>query len=918
VSKRIILIDGSGIIFRAHYSLIRRPLYTSKGKNTSAIFGYLRMLFKLFKDEKPDAVGVAFDVSRKSFRTDMFPDYKANRDETPEELKEQIPQIIELTKMMGIPVFAREGVEADDVIGTFAEHLKDKNEVTILTGDKDLFQLVDNKVRVLGVIKGVSETRLLDREGVKELKGVYPEQIPDFIGMVGDSSDNIPGVKGIGEKGASALLAQYPSLEAIYENIDSIKGAIQAKLIEYKDSAFLSKRLAIIKRDVDFDDTDILSVANSHIDNIYNDALVSKIRELEMPSILKEIGETPKSSPKPSYSLSLFDEEIAENKLISMDGKYYLVTSNAVLDSLIDEIYKQKSFCLDFETDAKSVVESEIIGVAVALKEKEAYYIPVKHDIKTEFNKQDLLNRLKPVFEDKNIAKIGQNLKFETEILLNYGINLQGLGFDTMVGAYLIDPSQTHYSLDNLAERILSYKTVKYAEVVIDTKLRTLLDADIEKVKDYAGEDADIALRLKSKLEQKIKDFGLQEVLYNIEMPLIPVLAVMEHNGVKIDTAYLKRISVELGDKIYELEKRIYLAAGDEFNINSTKQLRTILFDKLGLPVNKKTPTKQASTDEQTLKELANIHPLPALLLEYRTYTKLKTTYVDALPQIVNKKSGRIHTSFNQTVTTTGRLSSSDPNLQNIPIRDELGRRIRGAFVAEDGFTLVSADYSQIELRLFAHLSKDNAMQKAFGEGADIHSITASVILGKPIADITQDDRRLAKTINYGISYGMGPFKLSRDLGITMDEARNFIDNYFSKFPGMRQFMQEVIESACQNGEVRTMFGRRRPVPELLGKKFRGLTSLNHAERFSINTVVQGSAADIMKLAMIEIHKTLPDNFSSARMILQIHDELLFEVPDNETDKFTAFVRDKMENVVKLDVKLIVDTGMGKNWSEAH
>lgn len=927
MSKKIFLVDGTGLIFRGYYSLIHRPMYTSKGKNTSAIFGFMKMFIKMLKDYKPDVVIFAYDVSRKTFRTEIYPEYKANRDDTPEELKPQIGDIIELTKMMGLPVYAQKGYEADDIIGTLSVQLKADNHITILTGDKDLFQLVDDKVRVLAMVKGLSEVRYLNRDGVKELKGVYPEQIPDYLALVGDSSDNIPGVRGIGPKGATTLLNLYEDLDDIYLHIEEIKGATQKKLREYRDNAYISKELAIIKLDVPIENTPDLE--NVGFVSIFNSDVINRLQSFEMGSITKQVkaisgnigadgAMVSSTNFAPTFGDGLFGSvPVDTNSLISMDGSYTLVHTVEALGALIAKIKLQGWMSVDFETTSKQAISCDLIGIAVSLAEKSGYYIPLMHsDVKCDFSGDEVIKAFTPIFEDESIKKIGQNLKYETEVLLNFGIILRGIEFDTMIAAYLIDSSRSHYNLDNLAESYLNYRTVHYKELVKDDKLQTLLDVDIDKVRDYACEDADITLRLKNKLDDGIDKLKLNNVFHNIELPLVPILADMEHSGILIDVDYLHDISKRLIVEIERLKKSIYELAGDEFNINSTKQLREILFEKLKLNVVKYTPTKKPSTDEQSLKYLSSEHDLPKHLLEYRTYTKLKNTYVDVLPTLVNKKTGRIHTSFNQTVTATGRLSSSNPNLQNIPIRDKIGRDIRKAFISKEGFTLISVDYSQIELRLFAHLSGDEKMIAAFEDGVDIHSQTASLILGVSVADVTKDQRSIAKTINYGISYGMGPFRLSHELGITMADAKKFIENYFDSFPKMRDFMQATIETACQNGEVRTLYGRRRPVKELIGRQFKGLNSLNHAERFSINTVVQGTAADIMKLAMIDVFKDLSNRFPATKMLLQIHDELVFETPDDTVDEFCDFLRDKMEHTVKLNVPLTVDVSYGKKWEK--
>jgi len=939
--KKLILIDGSGLIFRAFYALIRNPLRTTQGENTSAIFGFMRMLLKIIRDYRPDGLAIAFDVSRKTFRSERYPEYKANRVSVPEELLHQIPAIMELVKIMNIPALAIEGIEADDIVATLADKLKHDYDIHVLTGDKDLYQLVEDKIKVIAVTKGVSEVRILDRDGVKAEKGIYPEQIPDFLGIAGDSADNIPGVKGIGEKGAIALLEKYGSMENIYAHIDEITGANKAKLEASRDMAKLSKELAILRRDLDLGETADLN-REVRLENIFNKELLARLKELELGSVIDEIhkmlalkqekpvpGELPlKGSAAPekkkSFGDTLFGEDKAftadkDAELTALDGVYTLVTGQKTLDGILARIVKDKFFTVDFETNSGDPVTARIIGIAVSFEEKTGFYIPVMHDVPAEFDKTKVVDLFRPIFEDESILKNGQNLKYEYRILMNYGIVLRGIGFDTMIAAFLLDPTRPRYNMDDLAADYLNYKTIHYKDIVVDTKNRTLLDVPIEQVRDYAGEDADITLRLRNFFAPLVPKKKVERVLNEVELPLIPVLGEMEQNGIMIDVPYLNELSGRLDGWIRELESGIHGLAGETFNINSTQQLAVILFDKLKLPVFKKTAKGgKPSTDEETLEALAGEHELPRLLLKYRTYTKLKGTYVDTLPLLVNPRTGRVHTSFNQTGAATGRLSSSDPNLQNIPIRDEIGKEIRKAFIAAPGKILLSADYSQVELRLFAHFSGDENMLRTFHDGVDIHANTASLVFGIPLSEVTQDHRRVSKMINYGISYGMSAFRLAKELEISRTDAQGFIDRYFASFPKVREFMRATLEYACAHGEVRTLMGRQRPVPELKGKKVGDMKSLSHAERFSINTVLQGTAADIMKLAMIAIHREIKENFPNVKMLLQIHDELVFEVPPDEADSLTTMVKDKMEHAAVLKSPLVADIGAGKNWAEAH
>ena len=906
MKNKLFIIDATGLIFRAYYSMIRSPLRNSKGQNTSAIYGFFRMLNVLIRDYKPYNTVMAFDVSRETFRREIYPEYKAHREAAPDELKEQIGPIIDMVKAMNIPSFAMEGFEADDVIGTLCEKLKNRYDLRVVTGDKDLFQLVDDQVKIIGLIKGLSEIRELGREGVKEVKGVYPEQIPDYLAIAGDSSDNIPGVRGIGEKGAVKLLSEYSTLENIYDNIDKIKGAVQKKLIESKDNAFLSKKLAIIRKDLEID----VNIFPSLVESINIGEELRKIfQEYELNKLLSEIEK--------QFGITGQGNIKADEK--QKRGKYFSVTDRGDFDALIVRIRSLKKMSLDFETTSVNTLEAEIIGIAVALKEGEAFYIPVGHGQKSEISEEEIFSKFAPIFEDHTIKKLGQNLKYECKILLNRGIRLQGIETDSMIAAYLLDSSRTHYDLDTLAEEwIDGYKTIHYDEL-IDPKTQTLLDADLERVTEYAGEDADIALRLCNRFTPLLEKQGLMPVWKEIDGPLVPVLAEMEYNGILIDTDRLADISKELKSNMEKLKSQIVESAGEDFNLNSTQQLGVILYEKLGLPVLKKTgKTKRPSTDEATLSQLASMHPLPALLLEYRKNIKLKNTYVDVLPTLIQPNTGRVHTSFQQTVTATGRLSSNNPNLQNIPVRDTIGKRIRSAFIAGKGNILISADYSQIELRIFAHLSEDKSMIRAFRDNIDIHANTAALMFGIPVEEVSEEQRRAAKVINYGISYGMGPYRLSHELGISMSEAKNFIEDYFEKFPGLRDFMRRVLEEASSYGKVLTIYGRKRPVPELLGKPVKNLRNLSHPQRFSINHVVQGTAADIIKIAMARVYTDIVENQRPVKMLLQIHDEILLECPEDIADETAGRLREIMEHAADLRVPLSVDVGIGKNWGEAH
>lgn len=899
MNKTVLIIDGMGLVFRAYYSFIQRPLRTSLGKNTSALYGFVRMLNRLIKDLQPYSLVVTYDVGRRTFRNELYQDYKAHRPEAPDELREQIPEIQALVEAMGLPFYYKEGYEADDVIGTLAEAWKQEYDVRIVSGDKDLFQLVDDRVRILALVKGVTDVRDLDREGVFELKGVYPEQIVDYLAILGDSSDNIPGVKGIGEKGAVKLLQEYGSLDEIYRELDRIKGAVQTRLTESRDAAYLSRDLATIRRDVPlaFRQPQALDV-----EAMYSPRVRKMLAEWEMQGLAEEMtGSTPQPETPAAPA-----------------GKYFLIKDREEWLVLAGRIRSLKRFSLAFINSGGTARDAEIIGAALSVREKEGFYIPLRHPGEDNLPEQEFWADMQSILEDPAIRKAGHNLKSEISLLQNRGIRLAGLEMDTMVGAYLLDASRSSYSLDRLAEHYLEY-VFRAAESGTKNTQTALTDLPLEQAGPLAAETADITLRLVNCLLPLLEQQELLRLWEDIDGPLIPVLADMESKGISLDKSYLASMSEELQDMITLLEKKIFTLSGHPFNINSPLQLGTVLYQELGLPVLKKTgKTKQPATDEAVLQELARQHPLPAQLLEYRTCTKLKNTYVDALPVLVHPATGRIHTTYQQTIAATGRLSSTDPNLQNIPIRDELGRRIRQAFIAKEGCRLLSIDYSQIELRLFAHLSEDPGMIQAFREGIDIHVNTAAVMYGIAPSEVSADQRRAAKTINYGISYGMGPFRLSGELGISMTEARSFIERYFERFPGMRDFMAAVLQYAGQHGEVRTLYGRRRPVPELQGRDSVNLQQLSHPQRYAINTVVQGSAADIIKLAMIRAHQVLRDEYPEAALLLQIHDELVFEVPESLQKPVTERMRAVMEGVCSLKVPLVADAGWGRTWGDAH
>jgi DNA polymerase-1 len=907
--KKVFLLDGTGLIYRAYYAFIARPLTTTKGENVSALFGFLKMLIQIVRDFSPDQLVIAFDLSRDTFRRKIYPDYKIHREETPRDLKEQIPITIELVRKMGISVLEKENYEADDIIGTLAQKFKEKSDVYIVSGDKDLLQLVEEGVFAIRPQKGISETLLLGRKDVKDSIGVFPEQIPDYLAIVGDTSDNIPGVKGIGEKGAQSLLSKYENLEEIYKHIDEIQGAAQKRLLENKENAFLSKRLAILEKELTISET----IGPLEREKFLNPEVLEKLEYYQLSSIVSDLK-------KLSSSESLFAEEKTAASQAFLSGNYSLVRKREELFSLIQKIQRKKIFSLDTETTSVSPIEAELIGISVSFEEEEGFFVPILYDTPRDFDALFALGQFKIILEDESIRKIGQNIKFEIEVFKNFGINLKGVYFDTMIAAYLLNPTRTHNNLESLLSEYVGFQKKPYREVLKNVlkKDKTLLDIPIEEVVEYAAGDSDAALRLTHHLEPLIKSHRLQSVFSEIEMPLLTVLAVMERNGVKIDTKRLEELSLELEKLLGTAQKKIYHLAGRNFNINSPVQLSQLLFEELGLEPVKKTEGGKNSTDEEVLSILANTHPLPAEILNFRTYSKLKGTYVDALPELILGKTGRIHTSFNQTITATGRLSSSDPNLQNIPVRDEVGQKIREAFIAEDGCSLISADYSQIELRILAHFCGDENMKQAFNENLDIHRHTAAQIFKIKENEVTDEMRRRAKSVNFGILYGLSPYGLSRQIGISMTEAKLFIESYFQSFPRVKGFVDRVLQEAKDTGEVRTLSGRYRRFPELMGKEIKDSGHLSASQRMALNTKIQGTAADIIKMAMIKLQDYLDENNLKTRLILQIHDELVLESPDEEAVSMQKALKDTMEGAFLLDVPLTVEVGSGKNWSEAH
>ncbi|MGH7884573.1 MAG: DNA polymerase I [Thermodesulfobacteriota bacterium] len=897
------LIDGSSYIFRAYYAV--KNLSTSKGFPTNAVYGFTSMLFKFLKDYNPEYLGIIFDSKGKTFRNGIYPEYKANRTEPPPDLKPQFPKIFEMVEAFSIAMFQIEGYEADDLMGTIAVANEKKGiETVLVTGDKDFCQVVSEKVTLLDTMKN-------KKTGIKEVierYGITPNQIIDFQALMGDQIDNIPGVRGIGEKTASKLISEFGTLENLYENLSEVKPRYEELLNEYRETAFLSRKLVTIKTDVDMD-TDI---GRFRFSGFNNQKLFSMFTDLEFKNLFNEIKAVDIENNEDN------DEKVSRSEINYDD--YELVLTENRLDEIIQLIKNTNELSIDLETTSKLPMEAEIVGFALSPEAKKAFYVPVAHtfDIlssSTQLNRDYVLSKLKPLLENPDIKKIGQNLKYEIVVFRNYGIHLEGIFFDTMTAAHLLDSSFLTYKLDELSRIFLGHTMISYDDVTGKGKKRKgFEEVGLEDAKNYACEDSDVAFLLYKKFYLMLKDNDLLEIYREKLISFIEVIADIEYTGVKIDTNILKKLSLEFTKDIDLITKEIYEKAGKQFNINSTLQLKEILFQDLELPVRKKTKKGGASTDSDVLTELGKLHEVPELVLKYRLLSKLKSTYVDSLPKLINLKTGRIHTSFHPVGTTTGRLSSSDPNLQNIPIKTHDGKRIRQAFVPKEGCVLLSADYSQIELRLLAHFSEDETLIDAFKRDQDIHARTAAEIFGINENNVTPEMRRLAKNINFGIIYGISAFGLSKQLGTPVSVSKDYIDKYLARYSSVKNYMDSSILNAQNRGYAKTLIGRRRPIKELNSKNRvqRGM-----GERAAINTPIQGSAADIINSAMVTISKRLNRGFKS-RMILQVHDELLFEIYEDELPELKSLISQDMENAWKLKVPLKVEIGTGKNWAEAH
>ena len=890
--KTFYLIDGSSYIFRAFFG-VRQQLSTSKGFPTNALYGFINMLQKVIRDEKPDYLVVAFDSPEKTFRHKIFPDYKANRDAPPEELSKQFPYFEPLVEAYGLSSIRRPGFEADDIIGTLAiKGGQEGLDVVIVSGDKDMMQLISPNVHMLDTMKN---KKFMDKE-VLEKFGVPPDKVIEVMGLMGDSSDNIPGVTGVGPKTAAELIQKFGSIESLYKRIEEVeKKKVKEKLERDKESAFMSRELVSIDTGMDLEfNSDLMKPGK-----VDSSSLKKMFEKFEFVSFLEGMqGEVKKS--------------------IEVDrSNYKTILTEKSLKDLMKSLVKNRSFAFDVETTNKRPVWARMVGISFSFEDGNSYYIPLAHRYLGAPDQLDLkmvCEKLKTILEDKSIKKCGHNIKYDLIVLANEGIALDGLDFDTMIASYLLNPSSRGHGLDALSMEYFGHKNITYKEMVGSGNKEIGFDeVEVGPATEYAAEDSDMTWRLKGKLQPKLIDSTLK--LYKeIELPLLEVLAEIELNGIYINRKHLVELSSKIDKQLLTLEKDIYILADEEFNINSPKQLSVILFEKLKLPVIKKTKTGY-STDVSVLELLAQEHKLPEQILSYRQLAKLKSTYVDALPGEIFKNTGRVHTSFNQTVAATGRLSSSNPNLQNIPIRSEMGREIRKAFTAEGDNMLLSADYSQIELRILAHLSKDKALKNAFDKGEDIHSRTAADIFGSALDNVDDDSRRMAKAVNFGIIYGLSAFGLSRQLKISRKEAKDFIDQYFSLYNKVKGFMDNTISEARECGYTLTMFNRRRYLPDL---KSDNRQTRESAERVAINSPIQGSAADLIKVAMIQISRKLKKLKLNSKMILQVHDELVFECPVHEQKEIESLVRKEMEGACLLSVPLIVDIGWGKNWNEAH
>jgi DNA polymerase-1 len=928
-TKKLFLLDAYALIFRSYYAFIKNPRMTSKGMNTSAIFGFLLTLREVIQKQKPTHIAVVFDTPAPTFRHEMYKEYKATRDETPEDIKTAVPYIKRLLDAYKIPIIDYEGFEADDIIGTLAYRASGKGFVTyMMTPDKDFAQLVTERIFMFKPSRSGNESV---KWGVDEVKKEFmvndPRQVIDILALMGDKVDNIPGAPGVGPKTAMKLISEYGSVEEVFRNTDKLKGKLKETIENNMEQILLSKKLATIELDVPVD----LKEDELVLETPDREKLKSLFNELEFRTIAAEILARPDSPASQSDAETLHDAAsgpaqgtlfgenyalIDTNKstIKSVPHNYVLIENDNELNGFSSRAMKLKEICFDTETTSIDPLRSELVAVAFSWEKGSGYLVHFSESVEETRRKLEIL---KPVFENPAIVKIGQNIKFDIQVLANYGIEVKGTLFDTMIAHYLLEPDMRH-NMNLLSETYLSYSPVHIESLIGEkgSSQKNMRSVSADQLKEYAVEDADVTYQLKEVFEPRLRSEGLSDLAANIEMPLIMVLADMERNGVKLNQEDLKIIETGLREDIITLEKEIYDLAGTEFNISSPKQLGNILFIRLKMDDNARvTKTKQFNTSEEILQRLTSRHPIVNKVLEYRGLKKLLSTYVEALPRLVDKTTGRIHTSFNQAIASTGRLSSNNPNLQNIPVRDERGREIRKAFVPGEGNIFLSADYSQIELRLMAHLSKDPGMISDFLSGNDIHAATASKIFGVDIKDVTREMRARAKTANFGIIYGISSFGLSERLTIGRREAKELIDGYFNSYPGVKKYMDESIRKARERGFVTTMFGRRRYLRDI---NSRNQVVRGNAERNAINAPIQGTAADIIKIAMVRIYGKMKAEKYRSKMILQVHDELIFEVVPHEFEKLREMVIYEMTNATKLDIPMKVDSGTGRNWLEAH
>ena len=896
----LVLIDGTAYLYRAYHAL--PPLKNSKGENTGAIHGFLKALNKIIEDFNPKHIGLVFDAKGKNFRHKIYSEYKANRSAMPPELIEQIPKLYEILDYMGYPPIIINDVEADDVIGTLSNKFKTVPEVKIFSGDKDFAQLVNDKVTIINPIT----LEIMDVKGVKKKFGVGPKNIIDYLALVGDKSDNIPGVPGVGGKTASKLINQYGNTEKIIKQKDLIPGKVGEAIKLSPDQLQLSKTLATIRQNVEIS----LSLNDLKKQESKKENLIKIFKSLELNSLLKnEINENDGN------------ENIEKNnKKNIVQINYNIVSDKKLFLKIIKEIEEKKFVSFDLETTSLDYIEAQIVGISLACDSKKAYYIPLLHEDQSKYKqlpKKFVLENLKPILETNKIKKVGHNLKYDRNVLRNYDIILNGIEHDSMLLSYVYDSTAIRHGLDNVAEKYLSHKTIHYEDIAgKGVKQIPFSKVDIETAAEYSCEDVLVSYQLYNYLWAKVsKDENIIKVYKNIEMPLVPILSNIERNGVLVESKTLNKLSKELDSELKIIEKKCFKITKKEFNLNSPKQLQEILYEDLKIPISKKTPSGKPSTDENTLQFLSESYDLPRFILEFRSLNKLKTGYTDKLPLQISKITGRVHTSYQQAITSTGRLSSTEPNLQNIPIKSSQGKKIRNAFIADKGKKIFAADYSQIELRIMAHLSGDHNLLKAFKNKIDIHSFTASEIFGVDINKVSSEDRRSAKAINFGLIYGMSSFGLSKQLGISIPEAKDYMDIYFNRYPKIKSYMLEKKNFAKQHGYVETHFGRKLYLPEINSKQAQ---RRSYAERTAINAPVQGTAADIIKIAMIEIDKWLVEKKSKTKMIMQVHDELVFEISENDIDSEVEKIVNLMQNCITLDLPLEVNFGIEDDWGNAH